>query len=102
MTEIGAIKAGMRAWIDTRQLDWSNWNRTIWEFAEPAWREYQSCAFCIDRLRKEGPEMQEGSGGMRSALCGPPVPNRLRPQRRQPGVTGPAVLVVVGHAGIRQ
>lgn len=42
---------------------------TIFEFAEPAWREYRSAAWYVDRLRAEGFEVEVGSGGMPTAFC---------------------------------
>ena len=58
-------------------LDWVHENRdrlsrdhlTLWHLAEPSWREYQSAAFYVDVLRREGFTVEEGSGGMPTAFC---------------------------------
>lgn len=57
------------AWVDQRRNDLSDWHRTIWDYAEPAWREYRSVAWFVDRLRREGFEVEEGSAGMPTAFA---------------------------------
>lgn len=57
------------AWIDARRDDLSRWHQEIWWMAEPAWREYRSAAWYVDRLRKEGFAVEEGSAGMPTAFC---------------------------------
>ena len=47
----------------------SAWCETIFDFGETAWREYQSAAWYVDRLRREGFAVEEGSGGMPTAFC---------------------------------
>ncbi len=42
---------------------------TIFDFAEPAWREYRSAAWYVARLRAEGFTVEEGSAGMPTAFC---------------------------------
>ena len=42
---------------------------TIFDFGETAWREYQSAAWYVDRLKREGFSVEEGSGGMPTAFC---------------------------------
>ena len=42
---------------------------TIFDYAEPAWREYRSAAWYVDKLRAEGFRVEEGSGGMPTAFC---------------------------------
>jgi aminobenzoyl-glutamate utilization protein B len=56
-------------WVDDHRAALSDWHRTIWEFAEPAWREYRSAAWFVDRLRREGFEVESGSGGMPTAFA---------------------------------
>lgn len=41
----------------------------IFDYGEPAWREYRSAAWYVDRLRTEGFEVEEGSAGMPTAFC---------------------------------
>ncbi|MEW9838267.1 amidohydrolase [Mesorhizobium marinum] len=47
----------------------SAWTRTIFDFGETAWREYQSAAWYVDLLKREGFSVEEGSGGMPTAFC---------------------------------
>ena len=56
-------------WIAEHASQMSDWTATIFDFAEPAWREYRSAAWYVDRLRAEGFEVEEGSGGMPTAFC---------------------------------
>jgi aminobenzoyl-glutamate utilization protein B len=57
------------AWVDSHRAAWSEWHRTIWDFAEPAWREYRSAAWFVERLRREGFSVEAGSGGMPTAFA---------------------------------
>jgi len=57
------------AWVDNNRDRLSDWHTTIWDFHEPAWREYKSAAWYVDRLRQEGFEVEEGSGGMPTAFA---------------------------------
>ncbi|MEM7731310.1 MAG: amidohydrolase [Pseudomonadota bacterium] len=47
----------------------SDWTATIFDFAEPAWREYRSSTWYVERLKAEGFEVEAGSGGMPTAFC---------------------------------
>ena len=60
---------GALDWVDTNRASLSDWHSTIWDFHEPAWREYKSAAWYVDRLRQEGFEVEEGSGGMPTAFA---------------------------------
>lgn len=62
-------KATARAWIDGNMDRLSQWHRHIWELAEPAWREFQSAGWYVDRLRAEGFTVEAGSGGMPTAFA---------------------------------
>lgn len=42
---------------------------TIFDYAEPAWREYKSAAWYVAQLRAAGFTVEEGSGGMPTAFC---------------------------------
>ena len=55
-------------WVDRQQQTLSEWHRTIWDFAEPAWREYRSAAWFVERLTAEGFAVEVGSGGMPTAF----------------------------------
>jgi aminobenzoyl-glutamate utilization protein B len=66
------VKSEMRSvfeWVETHRKDLSAWHGEIWDFHEPAWREYRSAAWYVDRLKREGFEVEEGSGGMPTAFC---------------------------------
>jgi aminobenzoyl-glutamate utilization protein B len=56
-------------WVEAHRQPLSKWHAQIWDFHEPAWREYRSCAWYVDTLRREGFEVEEGSGGMPTAFC---------------------------------
>ncbi|SLN22585.1 zinc-binding metallopeptidase family protein [Pseudooctadecabacter jejudonensis] len=56
-------------WVDAARADLSTACATIFEYAEPAWREYRSAAWYVERLRAEGFTVEEGSGGMPTAFC---------------------------------
>ena len=58
-----------RSVIKRRMPEFSDWSAHIWELGETAWREYQSAAFYVDLLRKEGFEVETGSAGMPTAFC---------------------------------
>ena len=48
-------------WIDEQSHRFSDWNLKIWEYAEPAWREYKSAKAYCDLLRSEGFTVEDGS-----------------------------------------
>lgn len=65
---VDEAKHSAQSWLHERRDDISRWHQTIWEFAEPAWREYQSAAWYVDALRAQGFEVEVGSGGMPTAF----------------------------------
>lgn len=58
-----------RAWVRANRADLSAACSTIFGYAEPAWREYRSAGWYVERLRAEGFTVEEGSGGMPTAFC---------------------------------
>ncbi len=56
-------------WVDRNAADLSAWTKTIWDFAEPAFREYRSAAWYVATLEREGFTVEAGSGGMPTAFC---------------------------------
>ena len=48
-----APKQLAHGWIEEHRRALSEWQRTIWEFAEPAWREYRSAAWFVERGVRE-------------------------------------------------
>ncbi len=69
MRTLPAPKQDLLDWVDAHAGELSEWTSTIWHFAEPAWREYRSAAWYVERLKAEGFEVEEGSGGMPTAFC---------------------------------
>lgn len=59
-----AAKVLADRWVDAHRQVLSDWHQVIWDLAEPAWREYQSAAWYVERLRAEGFDVEEGSAGM--------------------------------------
>ena len=57
------------AYVDTRMSELSDWCATLFDYAEPAWREYRSSAWYVERLKSEGFVVEEGSAGMPTAFC---------------------------------
>ena len=55
--------------VDARASELSTWTRHIFDLAETAWREYESAAWYVDRLQREGFSVEAGSGGMPTAFC---------------------------------
>jgi len=55
-------------WIKDNHRNLSDWNQTIWNYAEPAWREYKSAEWYVERLRAEGFDVEKGTGGMPTAF----------------------------------
>lgn len=68
MSDYSDIKQTALSWIEDNQNRLSDFHQEIWNYAEPAWREYRSAqAFC-DILRSEGFTVEEGSGDMPTAF----------------------------------
>jgi len=65
---VDPAKETARHWLASHAADISAWHRTIWELAEPAWREYESAAWYVDTLRRHGFDVEVGSGGMPTAF----------------------------------
>ena len=57
------------AFLDQARPLLSAWTKTIFDFGETAWREYESAAWYVDLLKREGFSVEEGSGGMPTAFC---------------------------------
>lgn len=64
-----AAKQSAWNWVAQHDAEVSSWHQTIWELAEPAWREYKSCRWYVDTLRQYGFDVEEASGGMPTAFC---------------------------------
>jgi aminobenzoyl-glutamate utilization protein B len=66
---IAAAKTHAGGWVDEHRQALSDWHKVIWNFAEPAWREYRSADWYVNALRREGFEVEAGSGGMPTAFA---------------------------------
>lgn len=68
MSEMYAAKQSAFDWIVANERRMSDFDMRIWNFHEPAWREYRSARAYVDLLRSEGFDVEEGSGGMPTAF----------------------------------
>lgn len=55
-------------WIDQHRQRLSDFDLEIWNYHEPAWREYKSARAYVEILREHGFEVEEGSGDMPTAF----------------------------------
>jgi len=63
-----SIKRATLAWVDAHLDKLSDWHQLIWHYAEPAFREYKSSVWYVEKLRAEGFLVEVGSGGMPTAF----------------------------------
>ena len=56
------------AWLADQRAALSADHMTIWNFHEPSWREYKSSQWYVDRLRREGFDVEQGTAGMPTAF----------------------------------
>lgn len=63
-----AQKQSVFAWISDHAQQLSDWHQVIWHYAEPAFREYKSSAWYVDKLREYGFEVEVASAGMPTAF----------------------------------
>jgi aminobenzoyl-glutamate utilization protein B len=66
--ELTAAKQTAFEWVSAHEAWLSKTTKDIWDFHEPAWREYRSAAYYIELLRAHGFEVEEGTGGMPTAF----------------------------------
>jgi aminobenzoyl-glutamate utilization protein B len=69
MKSAASVRKSALDWVDDNHKRLSDFHLEIWDFAETAWREYRSSQAYIDLLRKEGFEVEEGSGEMPTAFA---------------------------------
>ena len=70
-TEMSAVSKAKQAaweWAEANRARMSEFTQRIWQYAEPAYREYKSVRAYGDLLRAEGFTLEEGSGGMPTAF----------------------------------
>ncbi|MFN8590652.1 MAG: amidohydrolase [Thermomicrobiales bacterium] len=68
MSSLSEAKQFAFDWVDQNAQRMSDFDMEIWNYAEPAWREYKSARAYVDLLRAEGFEVEEGSGEMPTAF----------------------------------
>jgi aminobenzoyl-glutamate utilization protein B len=64
----GGAKATALEWVKAHEGWLSATHTEIWNFHEPAWREYRSAAYYVRLLRERGFEVEEGTAGMPTAF----------------------------------
>jgi len=69
LSDIPKEKRTVFDWIDDNRGRISDFHQEIWHYAEPAFREYRSAKAYVELLRREGFEVEEGSGQMPTAFC---------------------------------
>ncbi|MGL4490249.1 MAG: amidohydrolase, partial [Rhizobiaceae bacterium] len=69
MYQLTAAQSFALADISARADFLSDGTSTIFHYGETAWREYQSAAWYVAKLREEGFAVEEGSAGMPTAFC---------------------------------
>ncbi len=67
-SELTAEKRTALEWVDDHRNWLSRTTREIWDFHEPAWREYRSAATYVRVLRELGFSVEEGTAGMPTAF----------------------------------
>ncbi|HEY6431847.1 MAG TPA: M20/M25/M40 family metallo-hydrolase [Acetobacteraceae bacterium] len=67
--DFARTQAAAIGWIDANRQRFSDFNRQIWHYAEPAWREYKSAKAYVDLLRADGWDVEEASGDMPTAFA---------------------------------
>src|SRR3990172_5517062 len=68
MSIVGKENPTVIGWIESNAEQLSRFHQQIWGYAETAFREYRSTEAYCDVLRKEGFEVEKGSGGMPTAF----------------------------------
>ncbi len=68
MARVSKEKQTALDWVTANEKRMSDFHQLIWNYAEPAWREYKSMAAYCDLLRKEGFKVLEGTGEMPTAF----------------------------------
>jgi len=69
MHELTKEKKTVFDWVAENEKKMSDFHQKIWHYAEPAFREYKGARLYVEILRKEGFDVEEGSGEMPTAFC---------------------------------
>lgn len=105
MRTITSEKQTVLGWVDANEKRLSEFDMLIWDYAEPAWREYRSAAAYVDLLRGEGFDVEAGSGEMPTAFMatwgsGSPVLGAYAEYDAVPGNSQQAVPYRAPRAGL--
>lgn len=105
MATHNAAKQSALDWVDANRPRLSDFDLEIWRYAEPAWREYRSARAYCDLLRREGFDVEEGSGGMPTAFMatwgsGRPVIGAYAEYDAVPGNSQQATTVQAPREGL--
>lgn len=92
-------------WVTANQKHLSDFHQKIWNYAEPAFREYKSAKAYCHLLKEEGFEVIEGTGGMPTAFMatfgeGKPVLSSYAEYDAVPGNSQKAVPYKAPRDGI--
>ena len=68
LAKISKEKQTALEWVDANEKMISAFDKKIWGYAEPAWREYKSAAAYCKLLEEEGFKVTRGTGGMPTAF----------------------------------
>jgi len=107
LTLVEDAKKTVLEWIDCNEKMLSAFDQQIWEYAEPAWREYNSARAYCDLLRQQGFEAIEGTGDMPTAFKasfgdGKPVLGTFAEYDAVPGCSQKAVPYRAPRDGFHQ
>jgi aminobenzoyl-glutamate utilization protein B len=69
LVSASAAQLSALSYVDNIRADLSDWTARIFAFGETAWREYESVAWYVELLRRNGFSVEEGSAGMPTAFC---------------------------------
>jgi len=107
MLKISEEKQTALDWINANEKMISKFDKKIWGYAEPAWREYKSAAAYRKLLEEEGFKVVEGTGGMPTAFMasygkGRPVLATYAEYDAVPGTSQQAVPYKAPRDGLNQ
>jgi aminobenzoyl-glutamate utilization protein B len=68
MDKVSEAKQTAIGWVEDNKKMLSDFDKRIWNYAEPALREYKSARAYAELLRREGFSVEEGTGGMPTAF----------------------------------
>jgi aminobenzoyl-glutamate utilization protein B len=66
---MSTAKHDVLAWVDGNMPELSAWHQVLWHYAEPAFREYKSSAWYVNRLKASGFTVEAGSAEMPTAFA---------------------------------